>query len=219
MSALDDLVKAARAAGFKGQALVTAVAIAMAESNGNPKDIGDINLSEPGEKSVGAWQINYRPSRDVVAGKTNPVRDPTKNLDLLNNAKAAYIISGGGTNFRPWSTYTSSPSSPRNYTHWLPVARVAVNSSGGSVLDTIGSAITDPFGTAGAAGSAVLNGVTGAIGGVFSGWAADAFKIGLTIVLVGGGVGLIVIGATRLAGASKSVQTVQQTAPLAAAAV
>ena len=85
-----------------------AVAIAHAESGFRTDAIGDVNLTEPGEKSVGLWQINYRPSRDPDGGW----RDPILNLDPSHNAQAAFLISGGGARFTPWSAYTNSAYKP-----------------------------------------------------------------------------------------------------------
>lgn len=92
----------ARTAGFEGVYLVMAVAIAHAESGFNTGSIGDINLTEIGERSVGLWQINYRPSRD----QGNVFRNPTLNLDPLNNAKAAFQI-WKSQGLGAWSTYTN----------------------------------------------------------------------------------------------------------------
>lgn len=108
----------ARAAGFTGTSLVTAVAIAHAESGFRPEAVGDVNLTEPGEQSTGLWQINWRPSRDSPGG----MRDPTKNLDPAFNARAAWAISGLGRSFRPWSTFTSGA-----YKQFLAEAQAAAD--------------------------------------------------------------------------------------------
>lgn len=90
-------------AGFRGNPLAVAVAVAHAESGFNTTAVGDINLTEPDEKSVGLWQVNYRPSRDPK----NPLRDPNLNLDPAHCAVAAFAISRSGSMFTPWSTFTS----------------------------------------------------------------------------------------------------------------
>lgn len=109
----------ALSAGFTPSEAITATAIAHAESGFNTSAIGDVNLTEPGEKSVGLWQINYRPSRD----RRNPLRDPSLNQDPFHNAQAAYAISLRGVSFRPWSTYTSGA-----YLRYIPEAIAALNS-------------------------------------------------------------------------------------------
>lgn len=91
----------AKAAGFSGDALVKAVAVALAESSGNIYAHNPV----PPDDSYGLWQIN-------MLGKLGPERRKTfglkSNADLYNpaiNAKAAFAISSGGKNFGPWSTY------------------------------------------------------------------------------------------------------------------
>lgn len=124
-------------ANFRGEQLVTIVAIAAAESG---KTVGgkfvmfagakgDIDLSESGEVSVGLTQINFRPSRD----KGNAVRDPVANLDPATNLRNAYTISRGGSNFTPWSTFTTKVES-RSFRNWIEEARAAateVSKAGG----------------------------------------------------------------------------------------
>lgn len=77
----------AASAGFPNPAL--AAAIAMAESRGNPGAVGD------GGDSIGLWQIDTKFHSQYAK---SDLADPTY------NARAAYAISSGGTNWRPWST-------------------------------------------------------------------------------------------------------------------
>ena len=77
--------------GFPDPKLATA--IAMAESGGNPKAVN----STPREYSVGLWQINT---------KVHPYT-PEQMTDPLENARAAYAISKGGSNWKPWGAYTN----------------------------------------------------------------------------------------------------------------
>jgi LysM repeat protein len=74
------------AGGSPAQA-VTAASIAMAESSGQQFATGGV-----GER--GYWQIN-------------PDHGSLSTYDPLGNAKAAVIISGDGTNWTPWTTFTS----------------------------------------------------------------------------------------------------------------
>lgn len=74
------------AGGNAGDA-VTAASIAMAESGGNQYATG-------GAGEEGYWQIN-------------PVNGPLATYDPLGNAKAAVQLSGNGSNWSPWTTYTS----------------------------------------------------------------------------------------------------------------
>lgn len=105
--------QAAQAAGFTGSGLITAVAVAGAESdfgrNPGPSPTGD----------YGRWQINHQ---------AHPNADTSRLLsDTLYNAQQAYAISAGGTNWQPWSTYNSGA-----YQDYLPAARAAVAALAGT---------------------------------------------------------------------------------------
>jgi hypothetical protein len=109
---------AARKAGFSGSALVTALAVADAESQFRP---GAQNLKYP-DHSIGLWQINQLAHHGRY-GSDSALKNP------LTNARAAYAISGGGRNWQWWTTFTNG-----KYKKYLSVARsLAVGSrSGGS---------------------------------------------------------------------------------------
>jgi len=91
-----EIMALAEMVGFPDSNL--AAAIALAESNapathpptGNPEAIGDGGLS------FGLWQIYTR---------VHPEYSQAELFDPLKNAKAAFKISEGGKNWRPWSTY------------------------------------------------------------------------------------------------------------------
>jgi Lysozyme like domain len=74
-------------AGGSAAQAVMAASIAMAESSGQQFATG-----AAGER--GYWQIN-------------PDHGSLSTYDPLGNAKAAVIISGDGTNWTPWTTFTS----------------------------------------------------------------------------------------------------------------
>lgn len=87
------IAQVAQQAGFRGNAVNIAVAIAMAESSGNSTAT---HLNTDGSTDYGLWQINsihsqYSPQLLL----SNP----------LYNATAAYQISSSGSNFHPWTTY------------------------------------------------------------------------------------------------------------------
>lgn len=99
----EQIAKHAYDAGFRGEGLTTAVAVALAESSGRTGAHNDT----PPDDSYGLWQIN-------MLGSLGPARrrqfDLDANKELLDpavNAKAAYSISGHGKNWQPWSTYTN----------------------------------------------------------------------------------------------------------------
>lgn len=102
------LVQLASSVGFPDPA--TAAAVAMAESGGDSNALGDTQITPGG--SVGLWQVNLAAHPQYDAGE---LYDPT------TNAQAALSISSGGTNWRPWSTYTSGA-----YLHYLPAAQAVV---------------------------------------------------------------------------------------------
>lgn len=85
-------------AGFTGNDLTTAVAVALAESTGNPQALGDVGI---GQGSYGLWQINsyYHPEYGP---------DFTTLYDPQTNANAAFAVySAAGDSFTPWSTFKS----------------------------------------------------------------------------------------------------------------
>lgn len=99
--------KAAVAAGFTGASLVTAVAIAGAESTFDPTRIGDeVLANEKWGPSVGLWQIRSLKNPSAWA-YPDTLRDAEKLKDPLYNAKAAYAISKQGTDFSDWSTFVN----------------------------------------------------------------------------------------------------------------
>jgi len=95
---------ALRNAGFNEEQTHIMIAIGMAESHLRPDAVGDISLANAKwGYSYGSWQI-----RSLNNPKGEWWRD--KNFitaSLQNQAKAAYAISGNGTNFKPWSTYNN----------------------------------------------------------------------------------------------------------------
>lgn len=87
----------ARMAGFTGESLVTAIAIALAESGGNPQAINH-NRDKNQTTDRGLWQINnywHKEVSDAVA------YDPTQ------AAAAVYAISRQGSNWSAWSSFKS----------------------------------------------------------------------------------------------------------------
>lgn len=118
----------AKGAGFSGDALVKAVAIALGESSGNPR--AHNGNAGTGDNSYGLWQINMLGSMGPARRRQFGISSNDALFDPATNAKAAYAVSNGGKNFRPWSVYTSG-----KYLSYMPRARKAAgnpDSSGGS---------------------------------------------------------------------------------------
>lgn len=111
------IVAAIQAAGFPRDTWAVAVAVALAESSGNSDALNDANSN--GSSDYGLFQIN-----SVHAGLLNSHnwRDPA------DNARMAFAISSGGTNWRPWVAYTSG-----RYRAYLPRAKRATGSPVGSL--------------------------------------------------------------------------------------
>jgi hypothetical protein len=90
---IDQIATIAHNAGFAGQDLITAVAVAMAESGGDSNALGDSG------KSFGLWQIDsqYHP-------EFGP--DFARLYDPQTNANAAFsVYATAGGSFLPWSAY------------------------------------------------------------------------------------------------------------------
>lgn len=117
---IDLCAEVGKAAGFSGNSLVTAVAIAMAESSCNPSAIGynPADASCPsGSVDRGLWQIN---------SCWHPEVSDTCAYQSQCNAHEAYRISYSGTYWSPWSTYNGG-----QYRAYLPAAQAAVDRLGG----------------------------------------------------------------------------------------
>src|SRR6516225_6721122 len=87
----EQIAAVAASAGFSGDDLITAVAVALAESSGNEQAAGDNGTS------FGLWQIHL-PAHPEFAGWNH--------LDPQVNALEAYsVYSQAGESFAPWTTY------------------------------------------------------------------------------------------------------------------
>ena len=108
-----DLSTYASNAGFSGDDLNTACAIALAESSGRPAAVGDLDITPGG--SIGLWQINLKAHPEYTA---NELTDPQ------TNANAAFAVyQSAGNSFSPWSTYNSGA-----YQAFLPASTDSSNS-------------------------------------------------------------------------------------------
>jgi peptidoglycan hydrolase CwlO-like protein len=104
----------ARKAGFRGENLVIAVAVALAESSGNANAEGDVAIGG----SFGLWQIFCMAHPDLIP-PGNP--DSVAWYDPYQNALWAYEVSGGD-HWGPWSTYIHG-----TYLSHMAEARAAVD--------------------------------------------------------------------------------------------
>lgn len=113
----------AYAVGFRGDRLVTAVAVALAESSGRVEVVNSIGC-------VGLWQINQ--PVHVVA---HPLWTRAWLQHAKNNARAAHVLSNDGVTWHPWAAYTSGA-----YRAHLAAARLAAANAASSSPDKNGGA-------------------------------------------------------------------------------
>lgn len=104
------LAKLAKDAGFTGQGLINAVAVALAESSGFTRAL---LVNENCTRDRGLWQIN---------DYWHPEVGEQQAFDPVQNAKAAYEISSQGAAWDQWSTWENGA-----YKDYLSVAEQAVN--------------------------------------------------------------------------------------------
>ena len=109
---MTEIAAYAKAAGFSGNSLITAVAVAMAESSGSTTVVNRLGCT-------GLWQIYVK-----VHKKAHPTWTTSWLKQPGNNAHAAYVLSNRGKNWRPWEAYTNGA-----YRKYLSAARRAVKSA------------------------------------------------------------------------------------------
>jgi hypothetical protein len=178
-------------AGITSQSgLQAAIAIALAESGGNPNATGDVALQNATwGPSLGLWQI-----RSVKAETgTGSVRDANQLKNPSFNAKSMHSISSGGKNWSPWTTW------PLRAAAFMPVAIPAatsviavkgaiggVQAAGDAVTDAVGSVVPDGLADVGTGVRATYN------------WVSDRNNWMRTAKVVVGGL-LIINGIARIA--------------------
>lgn len=128
----NEIAGAVRDAGFPRYSWTVAVAVALAESSGNPTAT---NHNTNGSTDYGLFQINSVHS-DLLS-KHN-WQDPT------DNARMALAISAHGNNWTPWTTFNNG-----RYRMYLPRAKAATGEpatpSGGGTDGTSPGVVTAGF--------------------------------------------------------------------------
>lgn len=120
-----DLMSILKQAGFKGDGLRMAYAIAMAESGGNARaHNGNRNT---GDNSYGLFQINMLGGMGPERRRQYGLSSNDALFDPLTNARVAYKMSNGGKNWGPWSTYGNGA-----YQKYYGGSSAQVKNSGGS---------------------------------------------------------------------------------------
>ncbi|MBD7918578.1 C40 family peptidase [Cellulomonas sp. Sa3CUA2] len=150
MLSAQEIYRYARMAGFAPDQAQTMTAIALAESGGNTGAHNPV-----GEDSRGLWQINVAAHKDLVGVDLS---------DPLENAKAAYRVSGQGDNISPW-TVTHGGGSAR-YLQYRDEAQAAAQLAGDAPGGVWSG--TDGYGHvvgAGGGGGEALDALSAPVGG------------------------------------------------------
>jgi hypothetical protein len=102
----ESVAQVAYDAGFRGEALLTMVALAGRESSYSPVVHGTASPQSRVSGDRGLWQINY--VHDETLASLGIISDTSaagkrELFDPLTNARAAFALSSNGTNFSPWN--------------------------------------------------------------------------------------------------------------------
>ena len=102
----ESVAQVAYDAGFRGEALLTIVALAGRESGYSPVVHGTEAAQSRVSGDRGLWQINY--VHDETLASLGIISDTSaagkrELFDPLTNARAAFALSSNGTNFAPWN--------------------------------------------------------------------------------------------------------------------
>lgn len=139
------IAKFAQGAGFNGADLITATAIALAESQGNVIAHNGV----PPDDSFGLWQINMLGNLRAKRLQSWGLSTPEQLYDPATNARAAFsLYRGRGGSFGDWTTFTGKrpgglpPIVPPPYKAYVPRATAAW-----AALVAAGTSINPPKGT------------------------------------------------------------------------
>ncbi len=114
----EQIAEHAHAAGFRGENLTTAVAVALAESGGKT----DSHNTDGLDDSYGLWQINMYGTLGPDRRQKNDLDADRELFDPSTNADAAHrVFREDGGSFEPWGAYTNG-----SYRQFLDEARRAV---------------------------------------------------------------------------------------------
>lgn len=96
----NDLVEILKDAGFRGEGLKLAYGIVMRESGGRPTAYN--GNTGTGDRSYGLFQINMLGNMGPTRSRQFGLSSYNDLFDPVRNARAAYLMSKGGTDFGPW---------------------------------------------------------------------------------------------------------------------
>jgi Lysozyme like domain len=177
----------AKNAGFSGNDLDIAVAVALAESEGNTK----AHNGKGEDDSYGLWQINMFGSmgpgrrRDFALASDADLYQP----DV--NAKAAYKIWKSQGWKRGWTTYSSG-----KYIKFLPAAKAApIKAPRDGIEDKLYDNTVEP-----------IKDATGGIGETINGLSSSIFKVGTNFAGMGIAIALLAVGVVFLVMSSSNAK-------------
>lgn len=208
----------ARAAGFTGPGLAKAVAVALAESGGNPQAV-NTNSDRYRSRDRGLWQINAH---------WHPEVSDAAAFDPAQAAQAAYRISAGGRDWGQWATWKNGAAAAQMGRAQLAAAgaskiapgtqNAALNIPGPSLPldvlpDSLGEALVPATGLAGALSEATgsnplaLANMWVTMNLKTAAWLADP-QNWTRILLVAGGSAAVIAGLYMLGRSGAAGQTV-----------
>lgn len=181
----NQIAQYARGAGLSGDAVSIAVAVALAESGGNP----NAHNAVPPDNSYGLWQINMLGSLGPSRRSSLGISSNDALYDPATNARAMAMLSNKGASWTPWTTYTRG-----TYKLYLNRGKAAagnVSSDPGTPQSTedqrsglakLGALITDPavyrkLGMYSVGAVLILIGFIGLVGVAGAGQALKAVKV------------------------------------------
>lgn len=178
------------AAGFDRSQAIIMTAIGLAESGGNDTAIGDTNLqTSTWGPSVGIFQVRTLKQKTG----TGDDRDLAALMgDSARQATAAWDISHKGTDYTPWSVYTSG-----KYQQYLSAAQNAAAQLSDTGMTPV---VDDPFGnswdwlTPSVPAIPGTDAVTGAVGSAIQSLIKPFRNIGIELAFAGLGAALIIVG-------------------------
>lgn len=94
-------------AGFKGRALNNAINVVYHESHGNTFDHN--TNAKTGDNSYGLFQVNMLGEMGVKRKVWLKLDSYSQLFDPITNARVAYKLSKGGTDFSDWPSYDLRP--------------------------------------------------------------------------------------------------------------
>src|ERR1044072_6380361 len=146
----DQISQYATGAGFSGDDVDIAVAVALAESGGNTTS----HNTKPPDDSYGLWQINMYGALGPSRRKTFGLKTDADLFDPVVNAKAAKSIKDG-SGWNAWTTYTTGKYKQFQEPGTVDTIKLGLGEVAG---------VSDIAGSINALGKNIFNGIARAVG-------------------------------------------------------